>query len=77
MPALGEKSSACAGCWRQTAPASVRCTGGEGGILDVLGDNRRPFEAVADLDSVASFDWEQAPTPLCLHGVHLVWHGQR
>ena len=65
-------------CWL-LAPKSpgfyVRCTGGECGILDVLGD--KPFEAVADLDSVASFDWEQAPTPLCLHGVHLVWHGQR
>ena len=55
----------------------VQCWSGKSFILDVLGDNRRPFEAVADLDSVASFDWEQAPRPLCLHGVHLVWHGQR
>jgi len=34
----------------------VQCWSGKWFILDVLGDNRRPFEAVADLDSVASFD---------------------
>ena len=46
-------------CWllAQNRPCFyVRCKGGEWFILDVLGDNRKPCEAVANLDSVARFD---------------------